>query len=119
VEATHGWDEAHEHAVADREFTKLPIQIIESGSSAIGYLCVLQREDHAFLDEIALAPEWQGRGIGSSLIRRVMNDVATRGVPLRLSVLSNNPARRLYERLGFRVTSIEHPKVKMEWIGPT
>jgi hypothetical protein len=36
-------------------------------------------------------------------------------VPLRLSVLVNNPARRLYGRLGFRVTAVDHPRVRMEW----
>ena len=36
--------------------------------------------------------------------------------PLRLSVREENPgARRLYERLGFRVTRIESPRIKMEW----
>lgn len=117
LEAISGWDEAHQRALADREFTGLPIQIIESGASAVGYLCVLHQEGHDFLDEIALLPEWQGRGLGSSLIGMVMNDAARRGVPLRLSVLFNNPALGLYERLGFRVTIVEHPRVKMEWNG--
>lgn len=44
-----------------------------------------------------------------------MSAASARGLPVRLSVLVNNPARRLYERLGFRVSSIEHPRVKMEW----
>jgi GNAT superfamily N-acetyltransferase len=91
VEAIWGWDEAHERAVAEREFAELPVQIVESGTSAIGYLCVLRREDHDFLDEIALLPRWQGQGIGTFLMRSGVNDAARRGVPLRLSVLFNNP----------------------------
>jgi GNAT superfamily N-acetyltransferase len=60
-------------------------------------------------------PAWQGRGLGSALVRTAIDGAAKRGVPLRLSVLFINPVRRLYERLGFRVTSVEHPRVKMEW----
>jgi len=45
-----------------------------------------------------------------------MQAAGDRGVPVRLSVLVNNPARRLYECLGFRVTRIEHARVKMEWL---
>src|SRR6266849_5576104 len=60
--------------------------------------------------------EAKGRGIGSALVRDVMQAAGYRGVPVRLSVLVNNPARRLYECLGFRVTRIEHARVKMEWL---
>jgi ribosomal protein S18 acetylase RimI-like enzyme len=74
--------------------------------------------DHDFLDVIALSPEAQRRGIGSQLIRELMEDARARGVPMRLSVLLNNPARGLYERLGFRVTRVEHPRIKMQWSPP-
>jgi len=46
--------------------------------------------DHDFIDELALLPEAQGRGIGSSLVRDVMGAASARGVPVRLSVLVTN-----------------------------
>jgi ribosomal protein S18 acetylase RimI-like enzyme len=64
---------------------------------------------------IVLAARAQRRGIGSQLIGDLMEDARARGVPIRLSVLFNNPARELYERLGFRVARVEHPRIKMEW----
>jgi ribosomal protein S18 acetylase RimI-like enzyme len=81
----------------------------------VGYLCVLHEADHDFLDEIALVPSARRRGIGSALVCGAMDEAAGRDVPLRLSVLVNNPARRLYGRLGFRVTAADHPRVRMEW----
>lgn len=116
VEEISDWDEAHQRQLADREFDELPIEIIEERGTPVGYLCVLPQEDHDFIDEVALLPAAQGRGIGSTLVRDVMHAARDRGVPVRLSVLVNNPARRLYENLGFRVTRIEHPRVKMEWL---
>ncbi len=116
VDEIWGWDDAHRRPLAEREFDELPVEIIEERGTPVGYLCVLREEDHDFIDEIALLPEAQGRGIGSALVRDVTQAAGDRGVPVRLSVLVNNPARRLYECLGFRVTRIEHARVKMEWL---
>jgi ribosomal protein S18 acetylase RimI-like enzyme len=51
-------------------------------------------------------------------MQMVMEGAKRRGLPVRLSVLDNNPARRLYGRLGFRITSVEPPRMKMEWRPP-
>jgi ribosomal protein S18 acetylase RimI-like enzyme len=115
VDELGGWDDARERPLADRGFDELPVEIVEEHGAPVGYLCVLRRDDHDFLEEVALRPEAQGRGIGTALVRDLMGAAAGRGVPVRLSVLVNNPAQRLYQRLGFRVTRIEHPRVKMEW----
>jgi ribosomal protein S18 acetylase RimI-like enzyme len=115
VDDLWGWDDAQQRRQADQEFNELPVQIIESDGVAVGYLCVLHEADHEYLDEIALVPAAQGAGIGTALVSSVMREAAGRGVPLRLSVLVNNPARRIYERLGFRVVRVNHPRVRLEW----
>jgi ribosomal protein S18 acetylase RimI-like enzyme len=115
VDDLWGWDDAKQRRQADQEFNELPVQIIESDGVPVGYLCVLHEADHEYLDEIALLPAAQAAGIGTALISAVISEAAGRGVPLRLSVLVNNPARRLYERFGFRVVRVSHPRVRMEW----
>jgi ribosomal protein S18 acetylase RimI-like enzyme len=55
------------------------------------------------LIQIQLAPELQGQGIGQALIMKLCDEARTSGASLSLHVLYANPARRLYERLGFRV----------------
>jgi ribosomal protein S18 acetylase RimI-like enzyme len=59
----------------------------------------------ASLMTIAVADKWRGRGVGRSLVEAFMVAMAKRGVPeLRLAVSEGNvTARRLYERLGWRV----------------
>jgi GNAT superfamily N-acetyltransferase len=115
VDELSGWDEGRERAAADREFDELPVEIIEERGAPIGYLCLVSEPDHEWLDEIALVPEAQRRGVGTWLVQRILRGAAERRIPVRLSVLVNNPGRGLYERLGFTVTSTEHPRVKMEW----
>jgi ribosomal protein S18 acetylase RimI-like enzyme len=67
------------------------------------------------LIQIQLAPELQGRGIGERLIRGLMDDARRAGASVSLNVLHANPARRLYERLGFQtLMDAEHMYV-MRW----
>ena len=55
-------------------------------------------------DFIAVTPDLQGQGIGTSVIHQVLDEAKRSGKPVALQVLKVNPARRLYERLGFSVT---------------
>jgi ribosomal protein S18 acetylase RimI-like enzyme len=54
---------------------------------------------------IALAPEFRGRGIGTGLLARLMAGVKKRYHAVSLSVSPDNPALRLYLRLGFEVVA--------------
>jgi GNAT superfamily N-acetyltransferase len=51
---------------------------------------------------IGVKPTARGQGVGETLMRALIGEAARRGLGLNLSVRSENPARRLYERLGFR-----------------
>src|SRR6516162_5501022 len=51
---------------------------------------------------IGVKPNARGQGGGEKLMDALIGDAARRGLGLCLSVRSENPARRLYERLGFR-----------------
>ena len=68
---------------------------------AVGLLRVSESESAVFIDQVEIVPDYQGQGIGTSLI----NNLLALGRPVELGVLKVNvDARRLYERLGFRVT---------------
>lgn len=116
AEAAFGsWNDVNQRAFADRDVVGLPFEIVERDGTPIGYQLVERHPDHWFLDEIALADGERGRGIGTELVTAIMTAARAAGMPLRLSVLEVNPAQRLYARLGFRVTRVEPPRIKMEW----
>lgn len=71
-------------------------------------------DDSLHIVELQLLPEMQGKGIGSAVVRHLIQHGAGLGLPVTLSVVPANPrAQRLYERLGFEVTGVEGPFVHM------
>ncbi|MBO1316969.1 GNAT family N-acetyltransferase [Acanthopleuribacter pedis] len=52
--------------------------------------------------DIALLPAFRGRGIGSRMLRELIAEAHGQGKAVRIHVEHNNPALRLYERLGFK-----------------
>jgi ribosomal protein S18 acetylase RimI-like enzyme len=63
--------------------------------------------DVLYVSVLAVAQDWRKQGIGAALVERVMAAADWMGRRIVLDVgLENEPARRLYERLGFRVSSI-------------
>jgi ribosomal protein S18 acetylase RimI-like enzyme len=82
-------------------YPKARYQIIEQDGAPIGRLIVDCSENPLLLMDIALLPEYQGKGIGATLIRELMAEAAEKNWSVRLHVETFNPAMRLYRRLGF------------------
>ncbi len=115
VEATWGpWDETWQHRLFADTFVPATHQIIEQSGRAVGCLAVEDKPDHVFLARIFLLPEAQGQGIGTGLVGRICESANRRGLPVVLTILKVNPARRLYERLGFTVVSATETHFRME-----
>ena len=77
--------------------------IILLSGTPVGLLKVVRSEDNWDLVQIQILPERQGGGLGSIILKKLLADADEAGVSVSLSVLRANPARRLYERLGFRI----------------
>jgi ribosomal protein S18 acetylase RimI-like enzyme len=74
--------------------------IVADGEPA-GRLYVARWEDEIRIVDIALLPEFRGRGVGSALLGELIEESDAAGKPLSIHVEMNNPARPLYDRLGF------------------
>jgi ribosomal-protein-alanine N-acetyltransferase len=75
---------------------------------AIGFCSCWRVLDEIHINNIAVLPEWRRGGVASALLERVLADGAAKGAHrATLEVRrSNEPALRLYERFGFRVTAV-------------
>ena len=75
--------------------------IVVLDGADIGRLLVEHRDEDLRLMDMGLLPEFRGRGIGTDLVNSIIKRAETIGLPAILHVESFNPAKRLYERLGF------------------
>lgn len=115
VKQVWGWDEDVQRDLHRKEFNASRLQIVTLAGCDVGTIGVVSDENRFLINTVYLLPEYQNRGIGSALIRGVLDRARTQGLPVRLGVLKVNPARRLYERLGFRVVAETETHWKMEW----
>ena len=61
--------------------------------------------DEIRIVDIAILPEYQDSGAGSHLLQKIVKEGNEKGLPVRIHVEQNNPAKKLYERLGFKEVS--------------
>lgn len=77
--------------------------VLESGKPA-GLIKVHRGENQWKIVQLQLCPSIQGKGVGSWLIRDVIQQAGEAQAALTLTVFRDNPARRLYQSLGFSIT---------------
>lgn len=108
------WDETIQDGFFSAKWGKNSDQIILLDGSPIGALSIAQHADHIFLYEIQILPEYQGRGLGSRIIKQQLEYAQKLHLPLRLQVLRENRAKQLYLRLGFSVIGTSDTHIILE-----
>jgi ribosomal protein S18 acetylase RimI-like enzyme len=98
VEATWGWNEEWQKADFNNTFDPNNGEIIVVDGVDAGFLWIIEKETETLLVSIRLLPNFQNKGVGTRIIKNLLD---TFEKPVRLQVLKINPAKSLYERLGF------------------
>ena len=89
--------------------------IAEQAGAAIGRLYLDRWPDQLRIVDISLLPGWRGRGIGAAMLRDVIDMAAASAMRVSIHVEKNNPARHLYDRLGFRFVADKGVYDLLEW----
>jgi GNAT superfamily N-acetyltransferase len=130
--ALTGWDAAQRQSFTDMQFDaqrahythhwpEALCQLIEVADAAgvpqvAGRLWVNRRANAIDVLDISLLPEWRGRGLGGLCLQDLQAEAGSRQVALNISVETGNPARRLYERLGFEPQgAVQGVHQRMAW----
>lgn len=97
--------------------------VLELEGQPVGRLWVVRGEHELRLVDVTLLPALRGRGLGTGVLRSLQEEAARAGKPLRLHVTRNNPALRLYTRLGFTSargseSELAQPYLELEWSAP-
>lgn len=92
-----------QHAYYRQAYAGAEFLVIERAGNTIGRLYLHRGKSEIRLMDIALIAAERGHGIGTALIERLMDEAAQTASELTLHVEPNNPAQRLYARLGFHL----------------
>ncbi|MEO5929011.1 MAG: GNAT family N-acetyltransferase [Candidatus Kapaibacterium sp.] len=98
VEKIYTWDPGFFRRTVDLS----RVQVIVVDDIDAGMLSVSEENGILHLRQISIAPDYVHQGIGTQVVGMVIDAAARGNMPLQLRVLRMNPAKRLYERLGFR-----------------
>ncbi len=96
-----------------RQWEVTQVRIITLDGADIGWLQSTTREGTYFLGQIFVEAARQRRGIGTAVMHRLIGEATSLHQAMTLGVVKTNPAKRLYERLGFRTTHEDDRKFYM------
>lgn len=89
--------------------------ILERDGQKVGRLYLVEWESELRIIDVSLVPSARGRGLGSALLSDIQQRGADAGKRVTIHVEVHNPARRLYERLGFVTVEDKGVYLLMAW----
>lgn len=95
----------HQFEAQGQAYAKYPntsFEVVLVDGEPAGRLIVARWPEELRVVDIALLPQYRGRGVGEELMRSLLEEADERGVKASIHVERFNPAQRLYTRLGFR-----------------
>lgn len=118
-EAFLRWQFENQHQHYQTYYPDCEFLVIEKDAigrrEPIGRLYVDRWKEEIRLVDIALLPEHRGAGLGRRILEVLLEEGRERKLPVSIHVESNNPALRLYERLGFRHVDSNGIYYLMRW----
>jgi ribosomal protein S18 acetylase RimI-like enzyme len=113
TERLFGWDQAREDRKFAEQFRIDEVKIIVLDGQDVGWLQTQVDDAIITLGQLYVSPSMQRRGIGTSVLKRLIAGAKREGKSITLGVVKTNPALRLYERHGFRTTHEDQYKFYM------
>ena len=116
VERQYGsWDQAVQDSYFDSAWSAETHEIILFDGVRCGYSSIETQNDAIYLKELVIDPDFQCHGIGTEIIRKVIDHAIGLGVPVRLRTHLVNRAANLYRRMGFLETERTESHLLLEW----
>jgi GNAT superfamily N-acetyltransferase len=107
------WDETRQRLSFADQWRLDEVQIIAVDDTDVGWFQVSETSTGIRLLQFFIAPDRQRQGIGTEVLKSLVATWQLTGKPIALTVLKNNPAKRLYARCGFSVVGEMGVKFEM------
>lgn len=115
TEAFGPWNEAAQRKLVEQAVGDSGTSILCQQGADAGWLQVEETRHAVQLKQLFVLAAVRNRGLGTSFLTWMKERAERKRKDLTLEVLSNNPARRLYERLDFKVVTTASDKITMRY----
>ena len=110
-------DSGEEFERYEEKFNPDEIDIIQFEGQDVGRLRVVRTAESMYIGGIQILPEFQRRGIGTSIVADLINESNLSGIPITLEVHDvNRKALEFYLKLGFIAGEKIHDQTVMRYI---
>lgn len=113
IEKIYGWNKQMQIELTQKEMDEhlADMSIIQYKGRDIGLFTFYYDEiGDACVGMFAILPEYQGKGIGTQILINILEE--NKKVRIYLKTYKENPARNLYQRVGFR----KYDETKTHWL---
>ena len=84
-------------------FNKGNIRIVEYKNRRIGLYVFEFKKDHSYINSIQISKRFRKKGLGTAILNLMEKESKKRKLSkIRLGIFKENPAIKLYERLGYK-----------------
>ena len=104
-----------QHRYYHEQYPDADYLLVQQEDIDIGRIYLHRRIDELRLIDIALIPESRNQGLGSKLLKDLLDEGQASALPVRIHVETFNPAMHLYLRLGFKPVADQGVYQLMEW----
>ena len=109
------WDENLQDNFFKNEWDYTKFKTITFQNEVVGYFSLEEEKENLFLAELVISNKFQGKGIGSQVLKSLQSEAKNKSLPIRLQVLKENNAKSLYLRYGFKQTGETEIHFLMSW----
>ena len=115
VEQVWGWDDDYQRELHNRRFVSQDLRIIQFRGTDVGFMATSSTPDTLKVNQLFILPEYQGKGIGSACMMRIVDDATLEGKSVALQVLKvNTRGTAFYQRLGFLIIGESSTHLQMK-----
>src|SRR4030067_598731 len=95
-----GWDETVQRNFHTSDWQQKRPSIILYDGVPVGTIYILENDDIIQIGQFFIMPYYQNKGIGSYLLKNILDKADRYGKLTKIAYLKNNPVVSLYERNG-------------------
>ncbi|GAI75456.1 unnamed protein product [marine sediment metagenome] len=109
-----GWDENIQRDFHNKDWQDHKPEIIAYDCKPIGTIYITENEKCIKIRQFFILPEYQNKGIGSYLLKRILDKADRSGRITKLDYLKSSPVGSLYKRNGFQIVEVDEAFYYME-----